>query len=153
DRAVSAWPGLAGIASFGRFAPRRSLGIAGGQTANLEQLQTECLELVDYAIDGRLVGERAGQQCVLTVSARAQRRERLHNRRADRPSDADLVARRLTTTGRSVFGWHAISVGVARVSAHRMVRTNARRHLGCDHVRAVADARAVVESPGSGVRA
>ena len=121
-RPVSSWRGLAGIASFGRSAPR-SLGIAGRQTADLEQLQAECFELVDHAVQGGLIRERAGQQRVLSASARGQRRERLHHRRADRPTDADLVAPRLASPGRAVLGCHAISVGVRVVSAHRIVRT------------------------------
>ena len=132
----------------------RSFGIAGWETADLEQLQAECLELVDHAVQGGLVRERADQQRVLTASARGQRRERLHHRRADRPADADLVAPRLASPGRSVFGCHAIRVGVRGVSAHRIVRTNPRLSIpGCNHVRVVADSGAAVESAGSGVRA
>jgi hypothetical protein len=48
----------------------------------------------------------------------------LHDRRADRPSDADLVALRLTTAARSVVGCHAIRFGAGRVSAPRMIRMN-----------------------------
>jgi hypothetical protein len=80
--------------------------------------------------------ERAGQQRVVTVSTHGQRRERLDDRRADRPADADLVAPRLVIAGRCLVGWHAIRVGVSWITAHRMVWTNPTVRLsiaGCDH--------------------
>jgi len=84
----------------------RSFRVSGWQAADLKQLQAECLELVDHPVQGGLVGQRADKQGVLTTSALGQRRERLHDRRADRPSDADLVAPRLTTAACCVVGWH-----------------------------------------------
>jgi hypothetical protein len=61
---------------------------------------------MDHPVQGGLVGQRADKQGVLTTSALGQGRERLHDRRADLPSDADLVAPRLTTTACCVGGWH-----------------------------------------------
>jgi len=99
-------------------------GIAGWETADFEQLQAEGFELVDDAVQGGLVEERAGEQRVVSVSAHGQRREGLHHRRADRPADAELVAAGLATAGRCIGGWHAIRVGVRGVSAHRPGRVN-----------------------------
>jgi ATP/maltotriose-dependent transcriptional regulator MalT len=92
--------------------------------ADLQQLEAERLELVDYAVQRALVAERADQQRVPTASARGQRRERLHHRRADRSADPNLVAPRLAAAGRSLLRCHAIRVGVRGISAHRIVRTN-----------------------------
>jgi hypothetical protein len=45
----------------------------------------------------------------------------LHDRRAERPADADLVMRRFSRRGGSLVGRHAIRVGVRGMSAHRTV--------------------------------
>ena len=102
----------------------RSFGVAGWQAADFQQLQAECFELVDHPVQGAMVGQRADKQGVLTASALGQRRECLHGHRADRPSDADLVALRLTAAAGCVDGWHAIRFGAGRVSAPRMVQMN-----------------------------
>jgi len=65
------------------------------------RLRAERLELVDHPVQGRLVGERAGEQRVPSTAGGGERRERLHDRRADRPAHADLVALRLAIAGRS----------------------------------------------------
>jgi hypothetical protein len=43
--------------------------VAGWQAADLQQLQAECLELVDHPVQGALVEQRADKQGVLTTSA------------------------------------------------------------------------------------
>jgi hypothetical protein len=111
---------------------------------------------MDHPVQGALARERAREQRVLTTSAHRQRRERLHDRRADRPADAYLVAPRLAGPGRSVRGWHAIMVGVRGMSAHRIVRVNRTVWLkprwGATMC-VVADAGAVVDSAAFGLRA
>jgi hypothetical protein len=101
--------------------PRRP-GTARLWAADLQQLQAECLELVDDAVEGGLIGERPDEQGVVAASASGQGRERLHDRLADRPADADLVA--LRATGRSVLVGHAVRVGVQWASPHRIIRMN-----------------------------
>ena len=133
----------------------RRPGAAALPAVDLEQLQAECLELVDDAVQGGLVGEAAGEQRVVSAAGRGQGRECLHDRRAERAADADLIASRTTAAGRGFLGWHALRVGVRRMSAHRTVWINATVRLsitGCNHVGVVADSAAAVEYAGPGVR-
>ena len=106
-------------------------GVATLLVVDLEQLQAECFELVDDAVQGGLVGERPAQHGVLSPCAGGQRWKRLEDRRADRTAHPDLVvARRSGSIAARCFGAGTRS-GLARgwVSARHAVLVNPPKNV------------------------
>ena len=68
------------------------------QAADLEQLESECLDLGQHAVQRGLV-RNTFQQCVATSCLGAQGRERASHRRTQMAADTDLVARWPLTAG------------------------------------------------------
>ena len=60
------------------------------RTANLEQLQSESLDLVQHAVEGGLVCERSAQQRVPVPPVSRERRERFQQRRPEVAAHEDL---------------------------------------------------------------
>jgi hypothetical protein len=111
----------------------RSSRVAARRTADLQQLQAECLELADHSMQSR-------------TGPGASRSAACPDRFGSRPVSGTLASssdrsargrgshrRRVTTAGCSVLGGHAIRVGLRGVSAHHIdwvIRQPARACVG-----------------------
>src|ERR1700761_6641723 len=71
-----------------------------GLTPDLDQFQSERLDLGQHSVQRGLVDQVAGEQCVLAFFRRAQAGERGAYRPAQPAPDADLVAHRSTHADR-----------------------------------------------------